>query len=1199
MQATSKLTGALVVSVLAFACGATRGATVEIVLPLGRTAYQTNEDIHVAVVRNGAGPLGGGELTLTVSGADGSRMTFRFEAAPVKVVGANARATEPLRLNARLLRPGKYTLETTVDGTTARAEIEVYSHVRHSSYRLICWGRAKGDQQLIEGPDGLGFNLFYGHYAADEQANLLRAGVDFMRCCTMSGGHQMDLRSECDWSDPYVTRGGAARVVRQALADRTRPNVPGVHFYDEPGLTYHHHPATGEWTPHGIPSQVRAYRAAFGEDPLPYHKVDPNDPEHVRRWRHFARWKLGFMDAAWKIADFGVGQVRPDYVNATQSQYGFSAFTDGYYFHVARSLPVVSGHGGYHDYGLYLLNPSYFLEMALARDRSKPCWYLPTWYGQTTYEQFRLEQNVCFAMGIQGLITPPDIDPFEPAKKPAAEAVIETNKIAARLGTIFTTMPPTHPRVAMLYSLSHIIRAQTHDRSVNYLHEDDHGTSLPTVYVACNMTQQPVATVLDEDVIDGTLAVRHAAVILPSIDTLDPRVTAALERYAADGGLVLTTGDCGVQVRGAVGLGVAAARPGEAEGKAIQQALAEVQAQIKPLRERIKKDRANKELAGKIAGLQKQVGALTGELRSLTALARQRLAARPLAKAIRKQLDKAGIGPVFECDHPGIMARRHLAGDVEYLFAVNTTTDPNGPVLNTQPAVAEIRLFDERRPVYDAIRGGPIETLRKVGGHLAGRFRFGPGQMRVFARPAAMPTGLALATPVLRRDYTRRDAPLAVELGVTVRCGGGVLSGSVPLRIRVTDPLGHVRHDVYRATRLGTLRLSLPLAVNDPPGTWVVRAECLIHPLHTAAKFELYPSRQCGAAAGRKRRAIHFGRDRDRVFRLFRTHRRVTIAPGTAPYNAPAAQRIAAFLVPWDVDTRIVPATDLARPRSISDEAAKTWVGLGFGRATDGQRRKNPSIVGFDVGDAPVILLGTPADNPLIAYLLKERFLPFEPKAGVFPGRGRGLIAWQRDGVGPGRESITLIAHDAAGMAEAAGTLYEATAGLAPATRWELPKPGPIAPASRASRPGSMRRLWHWPLSDRAVAMTTKDGALHVLTLDRVLTRIDAAGTSARPQPLTEGEYARHLADMPAKPEPAAMELAKVRRTPGRVVKLAVSHGRFTAVGYWGGLLRILAEDGSAKATRQFPHDISALAWLGDAVAVGLSDGHVAALRVE
>src|SRR5262249_26879006 len=167
--------------------------------------------------------------------------------------------------------------------------IEVFSHVRRSSFKLINWGTSKGKDQLPQGEPNLGYNLFYGHYADDGEANFIRAGVDFMSNCTMSGGHQMDLRSECDWSDPHVVRGGTRRVTRPAFIDRTRPNVFGVHFYDEPGLTWLPHPETGERTPHDIPAQRRSFEAAFGQPLLPYHKVDPRNAEHVARWAHWAR----------------------------------------------------------------------------------------------------------------------------------------------------------------------------------------------------------------------------------------------------------------------------------------------------------------------------------------------------------------------------------------------------------------------------------------------------------------------------------------------------------------------------------------------------------------------------------------------------------------------------------------------------------------------------------------------------------------------------------------------------------------------------------------------------------------------------------------------------------------------------------------------------------------------------------------------
>ena len=204
---------------------------------LHRTAYQTNEWIDVSVVRSDAAALPAGNLTLTVSGDDASKMVFTFPVKAVAVEGADARATEHLHLNGRLIRPGKYVVEASADGATATTSIEVYTHLRRTDFKLIDWGSTtSGKEQTVIGQDSMGFNLiFYGHLSPDD---MIRGGADFMRNCTMSGGHQMDLRMECDWSDPYALQGGEARVVNQALQDRTLPNCAGVHFYDEPGLSW-------------------------------------------------------------------------------------------------------------------------------------------------------------------------------------------------------------------------------------------------------------------------------------------------------------------------------------------------------------------------------------------------------------------------------------------------------------------------------------------------------------------------------------------------------------------------------------------------------------------------------------------------------------------------------------------------------------------------------------------------------------------------------------------------------------------------------------------------------------------------------------------------------------------------------------------------------------------------------------------------
>jgi len=1130
-------------------------AQVEVTLPLGRQVYQTNESIPIAVVRSSDEALPAGEMEVTVTGNDASQMVFELDVPAVAAGADGARRTEHVYLDGRLMRPGHYLVEVSVDGALATKEIDVYSHIRKTTFRLINWGRTRGDLQRTMGEDSLGYNLFYGHYAGNE--HFIEAGVDYMQCCTMSGGHQMDLRIECDWSDPYVTRGGTVRVVRQALHDRTLPNVIGVHFYDEPGLTWHTHPETGESTPHMIPSQVRSFVSAFGRSPLDYFKVDPNNPEHRRQWMHWAKWKLSFMDAAWKEAQFGVSYVDPKLLSVTQSQYGFSAYADGYYFNVVRSLPVVSGHGGYDDYGALYFNPSYTLEMARARDIAKPCWYLPTWYGNIPSDRFRMEQYLSFQTNIQGMITPPDLDPGDGASS-AMPGIVESNKLMARLGTVFTTMPVTRPPVAMLYSLSCALDAQMKDMAgANYIHGTRQGRLLPFVYLAGKQIQQQFMPVVEEDVLDGTLDACHRAVILTGIDYLDPKVIAALERFAARGKLVLMTGDCTVKIKGAVNLGVIPAMPD----------------------------------AARIAELAKDAQANRDELAKLTTIGKQLEGARPLADAIEAQLDKAGIKRVFLCDNRGIVATRQAAGDVEYLFAVNAAFDYERNVHNGITATqATITLDAGGRPAYDAVRGGLVPEFKPAGNALSGTFRFGAGQMRVFALTARPIGGVKVAAPVLRRDYTTEDAPIELQLGATVLDDqGGVLSGSIPLRVRVVDPLGKTRYELYRATKDGVLQTSVPLAANDPPGNWQVTVEELLANKQGEATFRFEAIGECGALAGTGRRAVSFGRDLDNIFRFARVNQDVTIVIGYSEYNGSAAQRIVKSLAPWGVRCTVKKAEEVNKPKEIPDEAKATWVGLGFGR----WGQPNVSHTGFAV-EGPVILLGNPQDNPLIDYLAKNGFLPFQPKDGVFPGRGRGMVAWQRDGVGHGQESITLIAHDAQGMAEAVGTMYEAVAGLEPLTRWQLPASNSLTAASRAPELKPAAPVaWKLVLPEGPAAMNQQGNSVITLTKDGSLFAI-AGGKATLQKTLRPNEIDETARAMNARNQAPAVP-DKYKR-PDRHLKIAAANGDLLAVGYWGGTLCI-AQGDAVKFEQQLDQDIAGMAWAGNVLVVGLADGRVIGLN--
>jgi hypothetical protein len=664
--------------------------------------------------------------------------------------------------------------------------------------------------------------------------------------------------------------------------------------------------------------------------------------------------------------------VRPDYLSVTQSQYGWTAFTDGYYFNVVRSLPVISGHGGYHDFGFGYFNPSYFLEMARARDLARPNWYLPTWYGNTTADQFRLEQYLSFQTNIQGMISPPDLEPGQPEKCKAVAGIVESNHLMGRLGTIFTTMPVTRPPVAVLYSLSAMIHAQAQDQKFNYAHATPHGRNLAFTYLAGKLIQQPLLPIVEEDILDGTLAVEHRAVILTSLDYLDPQVVAALERFTQGGGLVLLTGDCTVKIRGAVNVGVAPAFPD----------------------------------AARIAALEK-----VGKAKEAAALTKMRQAlqgAKQLADALRRHLEKAGIRPVLTTDQPGITATRQAAG-----------------------------------------------------------------------------------------------------------------------------------------------------------ATW---------------------------------RAVHLAEDRANVFRFFRVHQNVTIIKGSSPYNDEAAQRLVKILDPWNVKATTMTAVEANRPRSLSAEEAKTWAGLTIGRLPPGDKN-DPAQVGFAVR-GPVILLGTPEDNPLIKLLQAQQFLPYTPGKTDLPGPGRGLVAWQFDGVGVNQESITLIAYDPRGMAEAVGTMYEMLAGMEPLTPLRLARASTIVPATAKPAAPQAKVAWSVVLPDSVVGIKANAYRLTVLTHAGTLAEVDVGGKVASHKVIEGSAYQKAAEDMGTKADSAAVVAAQKQAAPQRLVKFVAAHGPLTAVAYWGGMVQVVDQNGGLRAVRHLPQDVTALAWSGDNLIVGDADGRLTALNL-
>ena len=1144
-------------------------ANLIMLMPSNRTAFQTNEIIELAVVRSDTQVLPTGILSLTVAGDDSSKMNFTFPVKSIPVIGPDARSTEKFVLNGWLMRPGGYTITIACDGATVQQKIEVFSHIRKSTYRTIHWGGIKDKDMITEGENGMGFNLALGGTGEPS----IRGGLDVMDNCLMGGGHQFWLKLTNDWSDPNVYIGSIQYGINRAFSFRSMPNAIGAHLFDEPGLTWLPHPYIKDkagipyFSPHDIPQQRAEYERVYNEEMPWFDKVDTSTPEGLEKWNKISEFKLGLMDAVWKTAQNAFGRLKPEYISVTQSQYGWYCFHDGYYFNVARSLPVISGHGGYSNYLLMNFNPSYFLELGLPRQLDKPTWYLPEWNSMSS-DSFRGEHNLSFITGIQGMSTPPGMN----VNSTSAAGITESNKLFSRLGTIFEKPKITRQDVAVLYSKSCIVHSHGGSKQAE--------TSLPPMYTALKLIQYPMSIVLDEDILDGTLAANHKAIILTGLDYLDPAIIASLEDFVKNGGVVYITADCTINVAGAVILDV------------IPNAIG------------IKKQEELKKIT--------DPGLLKTETSKANSFTSQLEIAAPVAKVLKAALLAKGIAPAFDSDITTLAAGKQIRGEIEYIFAVNFTPEP-GYGLNTGgycvpiAAKANISLPNDGRPIYNAITGGQT-TFTKNGQKMTASLHFGPGQMLAFARTMRPIGSVTVGAPVINRDLTRDKNLQNIDFNATLLdTQNNILAGTAPLQIKVVDPLGVVRYDIFRSTDNGVCLVSLPIAANDAAGNWTVSVKELLANTTDTATFTLNPSRQCGVIAGASNGASYFWGDKENFFQFFRNHRNINIVVGTSEYNNAAADRMIKIFKPYNITATILPINEANSARSLTDEEAKTWCGLiakgSLDIPTAMPQRNNPKVVGYNLQN-PTILLGNAQDNPLIKYLNECKVLPYTQTAD-FPGRGHGVIAWNIMTLGHDVESIALIANDVDGINEAISTLFCLGVGIDPLTPFTLPTSNVVSPATQpAIKQSEAPILWQIQLPDRIHSMTaTADEEINANQRADVANTIIAYSANGFKATIDAKGKAIVIEDDNLltinKPVTIVPDTLKASLIPGATVKMVTAANNMIAIAYWGGTVQTFGTDGVLITQQALPQDITAMVWMGNILVAGLADGCILGLKIK
>jgi hypothetical protein len=188
------------------------------------------------------------------------------------------------------------------------------------------------------------------------------------------------------------------------------------------------------------------------------------------------------------------------------------------------------------------------------------------------------------------------------------------------------------------------------------------------------------------------------------------------------------------------------------------------------------------------------------------------------------------------------------------------------------------------------------------------------------------------------------------------------------------------------------------------------------------------------------------------------------------------------------------------------------------------------------------------------------------------------------------------VAADADGMAEAVGSLYEAAAGIDPMTPWALPAASAVSPATTNLQPPETLARWQAVLPDRVLSLAVGPaGDIAAISLDGSATVLDPWGKVVSQRAVSPAEIAAAKKAAAVKPVVPAALTAKL--APHRVPKFIVTSSGRTALAYWGGTLQVFAADGTLSAQQLQPHDISALAWSGNTLILGQSDGCVLALE--
>lgn len=744
----------------------------QVASPTGRTVFFLDEEISIHLPAKGDGS----KIPVTLTSVEGVERKAELVA-----LGGYA----VMQIAPNMLAEGQWTLAT-ADGRGF--SFRIARPFQNTPFAIVNYGGTipDDDVNMFGGPgpmkveerielyrDTFGMNLIMhvgnmggpiGPKDADRAASI---PARIVAQHVIAGQHQPGGQAS-SWADPALQLGTRYRGMHVAQQWRRigGKTFVGVHYADEPGLTWGQQNEKGEMArafpgeqnwyvgPYAVPAQHALYEKTFGKKPANWQFPEKD----LEGWLHFMRWRTTILGDLFAQITKDIHATHPDVMGFSQL-YAWRTTAEGLYPpENAKGIDVLATHGYAMWTPLGHLNPAHEVDAMRSGAWDKPLWMIGPWMGSQADEGgVRAVLYGVLARKVEGIIWPLDW------KRTWPEAAEVSQKILPLSGMLHDTAKP-RDTVGLLHSRDqHLVVNSRHLRAANPGTEY-HGLLLSAWSMAM-AAGYPASRVVEGDLISGK-ASEHKMIFTPALTYVSDATRKALEKYIADGGVLFLDSASTVDIKGARKLPFAF------------------------------KDSMNEEVFPRITPI------VPGNSRKFF----EELIA-PDLPALKKAFEEVAP-PLIECSNPEFAFGEYLAGKGRYIWIVNNANQRKDDAqFIPVDAEADIRLPNSDGVIYDVF-------ARKLLPNREFKLKLAKGDAALYAFMPAKISGVNV-------DRVEWKEP-GLTVALSVNAGETPVDAIIPVSITLKNPKGQKIWTVYRATKAGKFEEVFDLGYGIMPGEYTV-----------------------------------------------------------------------------------------------------------------------------------------------------------------------------------------------------------------------------------------------------------------------------------------------------------------------------------------------------------------------------------------